>query len=240
MKSILFNTEMVRALLEGRKTVTRRVVKPKPLWQKPPIQQKDNLGYWGNWDDQKIYKASYRPGDVLYVRETFHRTPNGQCWYKADNLCNGCTEDGFCIPKGVKRHTTCKICEYYDGYQNIKWHPSIHMLREAARIFLRVTDVRVERLQDISASACIAEGIPWEDVTPNIAALPDNPAFDMDAVVASLQEAEEQKLIRNSYGLLWDSIIKPKDIALYGWKANPWVWIIEFERIGKEEMQIDG
>lgn len=221
---ILFNTDMVRAILDNRKTVTRRVVK-----QQDKILENPEFGYTaftpegyisvrGGWKDEdgkerygeNFIKLPYRPNDVLYVCETW--TQDGDVYrYKA----------GF-----------------YD--QNRKWRPSIHMPREAARIFLRVTNVRVERLQDISASACIAEGIPWEDVTPNIAALPDNPAFDMDAVVASLQEAEEQRLIRNSYGLLWDNIIKPKDRALYGWEANPWVFEISFERISREEASAHG
>lgn len=70
MKPILFNTEMVRAILEGRKRVTRRAVKPQPLWRKPPVQQKHYPEYWANWDDEKIYKAPYQPGSILYVRET--------------------------------------------------------------------------------------------------------------------------------------------------------------------------
>ena len=83
----------------------------------------------------------------------------------------------------------------------LKWHPSIHMPREAARIFLRVTDVRVERVQDIDDDGVVAEGLNIGD------------PFDE----------------------LWDSTIKPADRALYGWDANPWVWVIEFERITREE-----
>lgn len=82
-----------------------------------------------------------------------------------------------------------------------RWHPSIHMPREAARLFLRVTDVRVERLKDMEPDGARKEGF-W------------------------------------TYGdfmRAWDGLIRPKDRDLYGWNANPWVWVIEFKRISKEE-----
>ena len=160
--------------------------------------------------------APYRPGDILYVRETFHQTPDGQYWYKADNICDGCTEDGFCIPRGVTRHKTCGLCEYYAGHYNIKWRPSIHMPQEAARIFLRVTDVRVERLQNINERgpfSAVSEGF-----TNNI---------DLRGGTG--------KSATKHFAECWDSTIKPADRALNGWEANPWVWVIEFERISKEE-----
>lgn len=222
MKPILFNTEMVRAILDGRKTVTRRVchitinngenvLHKRCCTAEFPANNMDGIcaeffdcNHWY----EGAAKPPYRPDDILYVRETWAIIgtdgTHHKYGYKADNE--------WLVPM---------------------WRPSIHMPQEAARIFLRVTGVRVERLQDISVSGCIAEGIYWEDVTPNVSALPDNPAFDMDAVIASLQEAEEQRLIRNSYGSLWDSTIKSKDRSNYGWEANPWVWVIEFERCDK-------
>lgn len=149
MKPILFNTEMVRAILEGRKTVTRRVVKPQPVCYGPNITFDPHDDFFlskeKNWLRCRVcghdpeYSRSesniahhwvppYRPGDILYVREAW--TQDGDVYrYKA----------GF-----------------YD--QNRKWRPSIHMPREAARIFLRVTDVRVERLQDITPDQIDAEG----------------------------------------------------------------------------------
>ena len=84
-----------------------------------------------------------------------------------------------------------------------RWHPSIHMPKEAARLFLRATGVRVERLQDIDDDGVVAEGLKIGD------------AFDV----------------------LWDSTIKPADLPLYGWDANPWVWVIEFERCEKPTEQ---
>lgn len=171
MKPILFNTDMVRAILKGRKTVTRKAVKPQPLWRKPPIQQKSSPDYWANWDDERIYKSPYSPGGILYVREVW--TQDGDVFrYKA----------GF-----------------YD--QNRKWRPSIHMPKEAARIFLRVTDVRVERLWDITNTGLI-----------------DDFGYHTEEIVTEGWEALGRKM--------WNSTIKPADCALYGWKANPWVWVI--------------
>lgn len=145
MKPILFNTEMVRAILEDRKTVTRRVVKPQP---------RNDVEYNGDYYFEKVssfmgWFASqiaqpYRPGDILYVRETW-TVWNGNYEYKADvdsgygPFCSNCTID---------------ICT--GGCNSIiKWRPSIHMPREAARIFLRVTNVRVERLQECGKGWCI-------------------------------------------------------------------------------------
>lgn len=97
-----------------------------------------------------------------------------------------------------------------------RWHPSIHMPREAARLFLRVTDVRVERVQDITYWDCLSEGITEEDIEERGANAPDASAKWL-------------------YAKTWDSTIKPAARDLYGWDANPWVWVIEFERISEEE-----
>ena len=87
----------------------------------------------------------------------------------------------------------------------LKWRPSIHMPREAARIFLRVTGVRVERLQDVKYFDCLAEGIPYRQMEADIV---------------------------QDFAALWDRTIKPADLPTFGWAANPWVWVIEFERTG--------
>ncbi len=174
MKPMLFNTEMVRAILGGCKTVTRRAVKPQPTM----------YGFLETHFDWNKVKDLYRPEDILYVRETFfeHR---GHFYYKADGKYEALSKLGI----------------------QFKWRPSIHMPKKAARIFLRVTDVRVERLQNITDEQ--AEKEDFKDYTST-----------------ALGFAE-----------LWDSTIKPKDRALYGWAANPWVWVIEFERISKEEAE---
>lgn len=240
---VLFNPDMVRALLDNRKTATRRLVKPQPVSVMTEEERRnralsgaDPYGFCvGTLDTDLLKNAPYRPGDILYVRETFHQTPDGQYWYKADKICAGCTEDGFCIPRGVTRHKTCGLCEYYAGHHNIKWRPSIHMPREDARIFLRVKDLRVERLRDITAYGCIKEGTPWGEAIPVVGSFPDVPGFDMDRAVSELLQRQEREMLQASYVDLWDSTLKPKERALYGWEANPWVWVIEFERVSREE-----
>lgn len=198
MKPILFNTEMARAILDGRKTVTRRMVKPQekilenPTFGYTVFSPESHISVRGEWTDrdgnkrygENFIKLPYCPGDILYVRETFfeHR---GHFYYKADGKYEALSKLGI----------------------QFKWRPSIHMPKKAARIFLRVTDVRVERLQNITDEQ--AEKEDFKDYTST-----------------ALGFAE-----------LWDSTIKPKDRALYGWAANPWVWVIEFERISKEEAE---
>ena len=144
----------------------------------------------------------YRPGDILYVRET---------WCKTD--CFG-LQDGY-----IYKANDNAILEH-TGFTP-KWHPSIHMPREAARIFLRVTDVRVERLQSITEEQARAEGAEPFMMTADVDK-PDN------------EKRWEEKLpALVSFPGIWDSAIKPKDRALYSWEANPYVWVIEFERCEK-------
>lgn len=172
MKPILFNTDMVRAILEGRKTVTRRVVKFKP-GQNPQWTGyiPDGPVLYGS-NNIPASKSPYHPGDILYVRETWARSMAGTYLYKA-------TDTPIILDR---------------------WRPSIHMPKDAARLFLRVTDVRVERLKEINVLSAMDEGVTdWNDFVK-----------------------------------LWNSTIKPADLPLYGWDANPWVWAIEFERVSKE------
>lgn len=186
IKPILFNTEMVRAILDGRKTVTRRLVKflsrKNPNWTG---YVKDGLMLYNGRNEPCIKKAPYQPGDILYVRESYSESSFGYV-YKADG-------------------------ENIDHLGNvIKWHPSIHMPKEAARIWLKVTDVRVERLQDMWASDVSKEGLLFNKPTT----------------------VDEMLL---AFAKLWNSAIKKSDIDSYGWNANPWVWVIEFERCEKPE-----
>ncbi len=200
-KPILFNTEMVQAILDGRKTQTRRVA---------PISTNVECNYgehefvsddFGNTFDYtgfvcrkcgfgvspphckypvgtSVFRPRYNNGDILYVRETW-REYNGKYFYKSDQ------------------------CADYDDYKYgvARYHPSIHMPKKAARIFLRVTDVRVERLQDITDEQAEKEG-----------------CLDYTSTA-------------NGFSILWNSTIKKKDLPLYGWESNPWVWVYEFERI---------
>lgn len=189
MKPILFNTEMVRAILDGRKTVTRRVVMPQPEGR--PIRMTENSCYPGCYAIEgtpRVIRPPYQPGDTLWVRETWAKSMAGTFMYQADD-------------KAIMVE---------------RWRPSIHMPREAARLFLRVTGVRVERLKDIDGHGILKEGIDNGKSNPAMGTRWEN--------MQSMAFAE-----------LWNNTIKPSDRALYGWAANPWVWVIEFERISKDE-----
>lgn len=174
IKPILFNSEMVRAILDGRKSCTRRVVKPQPT---------------ARYGEQCI-KPPYQPGDILYVRETWKQAPNGYYYY----------EDW----------------QRGDIADLTKWKPSIHMPKEAARIWLKVTDVRVERLQEITEVGIQKEGVE----------------VDPKECVGKFDFISELFLL---FQRLWDSTIKKSDLDRHGWDANPWVWTIEFERCEKPE-----
>ena len=201
MKPILFNTEMVRAILEGRKTVTRRVVKPQPL-DKPmcfhdPEEGLNIVCHVAGMDVLYNFFPPYQPGDILWVRETWAKSMAGTFMYRADD-------------KAIMVE---------------RWHPSIHMPKEAARLFLRVTDVRVERLQDITDYR--AEGIHPSEACEECFAVrggcdPLNSPTGCDNEI-------------DAFAGLWDRTVKPADLPLYGWDANPWVWVIEFERCDKPE-----
>lgn len=151
-RPILFSGAMVRAILEGRKTVTRRVVKPVPYGDLKWNQQ--ILGkHVTNWtDDLRLYECPYgQPGDRLWVRETWARVGNtdpGYLVYRATYPA--------CLPPGLER-VPADIRDA--GY---RWRPSIHMPRANSRILLEITAVRVERLQDISEEQAKAEGAPME------------------------------------------------------------------------------
>ena len=190
IKPILFNADMVRAILDGRKTVTRRLVKPQPPVGATVIRRATDMWMWKLLDFDKDMIPPYQPGDILYVRETFAQVAEHIFWYRATP------------PKG---------CE------NILWEPSIHMPKEAARIFLKVTDVRVERLRDIDDDGAKEEGANYNN-GKNV----------------GLEEKMRRTAIER-FAEIWDSTIKKKDLSLYGWNANPWVWVIEFERTTNPE-----
>lgn len=215
-KPILFNTDMVRAILDGRKTVTRRVIKVPnhyPHFYKLhdnidlAITGQKNKLYAGFYNDENIfyidgeklvdavyYKAPCKTGDILYVRETWQHIDfageNNGYVYKA-------SENG-------------KLWETES--ENWTWKPSIHMPKEAARIFLKVTNVRVERLQEITWQEAAREGCYGSTSDE-----PD-PLFHLPT-------------LRGEFQKLWNSTIKKSELDRYGWDANPWVWVIEFERI---------
>lgn len=196
LKPILFNTEMVRSILDGRKTCTRRAIKfPNGMTGRPVGKAGDSSNPLGIMYPGGIKRPPYQPGDILYVRETFIQAAAHTFWYKAD--------DKSWMSK------------------DLLWKPSIHMPKEAARIWLKVKDVRVERLQDMDWQDALYEGIDM--------------CLERDMKTGEYIFPDENPL--DDFIDLWDSTIKKSDIDRYGWDANPYVWVIEFERcaeLGKE------
>ena len=219
MKPILFNTEMVRAILEGRKTVTRRVIKYDPKILESPFH-KANPKVPDIQIIEKLCTPPYEVNDVLYVRETW------KCWrahrYEATaDICFKAGGEGKTI-QFQNGNTDLINRDDYDSFVN-KWmsstcptfHPSIHMPKEAARIFLKVNDVHVERLMDICNRGTL------QDHVTNIT----REGLQFQSVMENYQ-----KLI-DDFKQLWNSTIKKDDINTYGWDANPFVWVINFEKI---------
>ena len=232
IKPILFNADMVRSLLANRKTATRRVVKGYTLDHLELDTDGSIIGVYDQFEGcvrPVMDYAPYRPSDILYVRETWaplypNESSNEVCGYiyKAD-------------PLSVERYDA-RFPNGKDYQWEGRWRPSIHMPREAARIFLRATDVRVERLQDTffergsTIFSLRGEGIDiGEQCRECIEAYGSPCCIDAESECGILDE------VRGGFSDLWDSTIKKKDRALYGWAANPWVWVIEFEQISREE-----
>lgn len=217
MKPILFNTEMVKALLNGRKTVTRRVVKPQPSINASWL---DKCAGTYTFSDATFPHEPFSKGDILYVRETWTYLgtdkENNPCFaYKANS-------------------------PHLQGNMYIKWRPSIHMPRKAARTFLRVTGVRVERLQDITEEQAIKEGVPDDWPMDKVYC----PICKGEGLIGAVHpvslgfmevECPHCEKGTSRFQNLWNSTIKPADLPLYGWDASPWIWVIEFERISKED-----
>ena len=204
IKPILFNTEMVRAILDGRKDATRRIVKgfipDGAVWGYTAFTPKGYISCRGTFADgygEKFFKLPCEPGDILYVRETWKKAQNGYYYY----------EDW-------QRNDIADVT---------KWKPSIHMPKEAARIWLKVTDVRVELLQEITNDEAVKEGIYVSNCKDCNA--PFGCDYCPDEGYDEIDEFVE----------LWNTTIKKSDLNRYGWDANPWVWVIEFERCEKPE-----
>ena len=210
MKPIILSTPEVRAILDGRKTQARKVIKLQPVL--------DDDGFW-QWNGDVQWKhgglgcpqsaiddyAPYKPGDILYVRET---------WVKSN---------GDIVPEGFYYRANSK-----DAVIVSRWKSSATMPREAARLFLEVKSVRVERLRDISEEDAEAEG-----------ALAISP-FDLQKIPNTLFEPGgaygkgyiPQKSYRAGFYKIWEEANAKRG---YGWDSNPWVWVIEFERRDKPE-----
>lgn len=199
----------IPAILDGRKTVTRQVIKPQPDWfdcgirgdRQTPMRACDV-----STPDQMI-KQPYQPGDILYVRETF-------C---IGEIAYGEEPDGRDVPyvsqcKGENQYISYEYCIRNDiGIEDVKWKPSIHMPKDAARIWLKVTGVRVERLQDICKD--------WSQ-------------FDEEGII---EEHGFRSEMHQQYQALWDSTVDKEE---HKWISNPWVWAIEFEQCEKPEERV--
>jgi hypothetical protein len=258
-RPILFSSEMVRAILDGRKTQTRRVIKPQP-----PI----NCQVWSGWiidstAEKEIGSASWtdvpgvlfnkehivkcpfgKMGDLLWVRETWRIVG----WHEGEPYLLGYKADGAQLeePGDSSDYDDYKYAQYsidssedcdkakipideYGIYQfqdddkfPTRWRPSIFMPRWASRITLEITGVRVERLQDITYEDAVAEGTPGVGlVGANILMLVTG--------TNNLDDAEKKARL-DSFAELWDGINVKNG---YPWFSNPWVWVIQFKKIGE-------
>lgn len=211
-RPILFNTEMVKAILEGRKTKTRRLPKVQPEYGEEIRMRKNKEGKLAAWfycENPMLNPAGpspwggpeqeppCQPGDVLWVRETWNGVKTGNpkigyhtaYWYKADDKSEN--------PDDL-------------------WRPSIHMPKEAARIFLLVKSVTVERLQQIDGAEAEAEG----------ALIINNPLIRKD-------KATYDAAGMTCFARVWNDTLSCDQVAHVGWKRNPWVFVIEFDRVNK-------
>jgi len=201
-RPILFSTPMVQAILTGKKTQTRRVINPQPR-----CELRQHYGTWNEYQegiDQATgsnwgygYKCPYgKQGDILWVRET---------WNRSDCNCEfSCTHPPY-IYKA-------------DGWSDDGgWKPSIHMPREACRLFLKIKDIRVERLQDISEEDALKEGF--------------KPGYESIGNGKFEDVLEREWTAVDEFRELWQELNLKRG---YGWNINPWVWIVEFERVAKE------
>ena len=208
-RPILFSAPMVRAILEGRKTVTRRVVKPQPAngWRftggfgriTSKHQNKDRFGVFirrgehTDFPEMDIVPCPYgSPGDRLWVRET---------WGVFDQGFDTAEESSLVVYRAD-----------FDAPQPKRWRPSIHMFRADSRIMLEITDVRVERLQDISEEQAQAEGVCYDRIAR--------------AYFPSDEGGPASKCECAAFRNLWQSINGPGS-----WDANPYVWAVSFKVI---------
>lgn len=224
IKPILFNTEMVRAILDGLKTCTRRICKDANEYTVPDMDfyNADRRTYavhnFADKEQMEQLSTAERtcpicPGDILYVRETWgisnldDERKMAYIVYRAseEQENEGCREVHLPDEKFEKMYESMAESEP-------EWHPSIHMPKEAARIWLKVTDVRVERLQDITIDDIRREGLSSVAV-----------------------HAGDMEIALKEWKMLWNSTIKKPDLDRYGWDANPYVFVIEFERCEKPE-----
>ncbi|HBT6123286.1 morphogenetic protein [Klebsiella pneumoniae] len=231
-RGMIFNGEMVRAILDGRKTQTRRIMKLQP---KPSKSRPGDFWFSSKKLESMVHVSDLAPGNSpiadyhLFIQE--HCCPFGavgdRIWVREtfqgplfdydlmDSYCKDPTpfeKPEFCVYKadGVPAP------EFYDADDELHccWRPSIHMPRWASRILLEITDVRVERLNAISEEDATAEGVP-----PAGSLLPDYPG-------TFLTPKGDFATAKVAFQRLWESIYGEES-----WKANSWVWVISFKRV---------
>lgn len=234
-RPILFSGPMVRAILAGEKAQTRRIVKPQPDWIRPAVGD-DGIahGYCGSGPDEGVRCPYGSVGDELWVRETWchqicdktARLLMDHFWYAAtDGDITAIEDDG-----GTRLRK--------DGSEASPWKPSIHMPRRASRITLRITSIRVERLQAITEEDARAEGVEPGMLTENVhrkicracGQHRDSHAGSLRACVGDhYGTCFDGRSYRDGFAILWDQINGPGS-----WAANPWVWVVGFERVTPE------
>lgn len=224
-RPILFSGAMVRAILEGRKTQTRRVVKPQPdfvtNYHNPGRNRTPYVG--GSVDPQLIRCPCGQPGDRLWVKETFKHTGNSWWGSEPDFVSASITykEGGEFRRCGNYESFTKAPIEKWWNVSKAVWKPSIFMRREFSRITLEIVSVRVERVQEITDKDAEAEGAhpyPFMSTMLNVSTR----KFD---VIPNFH--------RRAYAELWDSINGKRKEGKpdYSWAANPWVWVVEFKPV---------
>lgn len=264
---ILFNTDMVRAILDGRKTVTRRVVKPPYYVDGDKTNPQSLIALRTAPKGSSVYNeigrmpypdTPWEINDVLYIRETYRvgawdvrsqmiafDYKDGTCGELVyihdrglfERLVNQSREDA----RKAKREYNGADFTWRKGESPCRWRPSIHMPKEAARIWLKVTDVRIERLQDTTEEQAEAEGIKRysKDGILYKYAVSDDWWIDFHykhkkAFTGNWWQ-DMPRTARKAFSYLWDFTIKKPDLDRYSWDVNPWVWVIEFERCEKPE-----
>ena len=246
IKPILFNTEMVRAIVDGRKTTTRRIIKPQPQADADMMfcfagSCNKDIRRWHDRKNDARFTPPCCGDDILWVRETWQHgyietsdaPGSNEQWFEESTK-----NDGDYIKALSGYFYRSDFTDGEAGIADICWRPSIHMPREAARLFLRVTSIRAERLQGITEEEARAEGVPDE--------WPMDPVYcpicKGEGLIGSLHpvslgymeiDCPHCERATDRFKNLWDSTIKPADRDRYGWEANPWVWVIEFERCEK-------
>ncbi len=221
MKPILFNTEMTNAVREGRKTATRRVLK-EPYYIDDEessrvsglaIHRGTNITYGMPYPD-----SPYEINEILYVPEAWKCIGTyGELGYEVE------FRDGQRVSFKFEDRDRAKKWAKYRDKPSHQWQSPYFMPREAARLFLRVKDVRVERLQDVTEEQAEAEGAPR--------------AFEYNTPEGPVIILDEDGYFYCGFKAVWESTIPKEKLPIYGWDANPWVWVIEFKRISKEKAE---